>query len=714
MTVVARTQVLVADDDGLVADIATGTLEAAGFSVTVVASGRAAVEHCARHMPAIALLDVEMPDGNGYDACRAIRALPGGEFLPIVMVTGLDDQASIELSYQAGATDFIGKPVNWALLPHRVRYVLRGANANRELRISEQKNAAFLQAIPDGLFLVSRAGAIVHRLSAAAGAVSPFAAGPDGGAFVELFPPGSRLDAACALERASDGAASSFEFSIRGRDRAQRHFECRCLDNGAGLVLAIIRDVSKRKEAEARIHRLAYFDTLTELPNREWIGDHLARSLEVARTRGNPVALLYLDLDQFKRINDTLGHDVGDEVLRTAAERLQAALGRALDGVNVGQRGAAAQGRLARVGGDEFVVVLDGPWGPEVPALVAEALLNSLVPTVEQRGYALSVTPSIGIAVFPEHGATAQELLKNADGAMYEAKSAGRNRFSVFSRSVNERAMKRLSLEVALRGAIAGQQLQVHYQPKFAIREPALVGAEALLRWNHPKLGAVSPSEFIRVAEDCGLISDLTRWTLEQVCRDLNAWRHQGLVQPRIAVNLSGRDLMAADSVLRISDPVLAAGVPASLIELELTEGILMEDATAAGRWLTALKEFGFAVAIDDFGTGYCSLSYLKRFPLDTLKIDRSFVADVVANGEDASIVRAIIAMGHNLGLRIVAEGVETEAQLQFLKAEGCDMAQGYLLGRAAPAHRIAELLQQAVPRKATIASGVTESRRLA
>ena len=675
----SRVRVLVADDDAMLRDIARATLEAFGFAVQTVGSGDAAVAACALSPPDVALLDVEMPDGNGYQACANIRMLPGGAGLPIVMVTGHDDSASIDLAYEAGATDFVVKPLNWPLLAHRIRYVLRGARTLEALRVSEQKNAALVQAIPDGLLLVSGNGVIDHCFNPVAGLQ------PGGGVrhIADLVPAATRGRAMECLAATLRGEPAEFEFSLQNEGEPTRHLECRYLPNAAGQVLAIVRDITERKEIQARIQRLAYFDALTGLPNREWIGDYLSRSLADAGVHDSGVALLYVDLDQFKRINDTLGHDTGDALLRQVAERLRGSLARFGD-----------KAQLARVGGDEFIVVLSGARGTLLAERAAELILAALAAPFQQASYELVVTPSIGIALFPEHGADAQSLLKNADSAMYEAKSGGRNQFRFFNDTLNVRALKRLSLEMELRRALENSQLEVYYQPKYDTRGLQVAGGEALLRWFHPERGQIPTAEFVAVAEETGLIADIGRWTLQQVCRDLAAWRAQGLHAPSMAVNVSGREFMRPDILVRISEIVEHARLPAALFELELTEGVLMRDAEAGRRSLLALKEFGFSLAMDDFGTGYCSLNYLKRFPLDTLKIDRSFVADLGTDSGDAAIVRAIIALGHVLNLKIVAEGVATFEQLRFLRSEGCDTVQGFLMSPALPAREFAALLR--------------------
>lgn len=571
-------RVLLADDDALVRELAGAMLEVSGFEVRTVASGDAAIGACALQMPEMILLDVHMPDGDGYETCASIRALPGGDRVPIIMVTGRDDSSSIDRAYEVGATDFVVKPINWTLLAHRLKYVLRGARTLEALRLRE-----------------------------------------------------------------------------------------------------------------AHIHRLAYYDVLTDLPNREWLGEHLSQALADARRDGRRVALLYVDLDQFKRINDTLGHSTGDALLRQVALRLTDVLAApSLTGT------AALRAQLTRVGGDEFVIVMTGDPTLEDAQRTADLVRAALGSPLQQGAYQLVVTPSVGIALYPEHGEDLQSLLKNADGAMYEAKASGRNRHQVYTSALAGKAMRRLALEMELRRALELAQLEVYYQPKYDARTLRIRGAEALLRWFHPQRGLVPTADFIAVAEETGLIAEVDRWVLEQVCRDLTAWRAAGRERTSIAVNVSGRDFMQPESILRICDTVERARLPAHLFELELTEGVLMRDVEGGRRSLLALKELGFGIAVDDFGTGYSSLSYLKRFPLDTLKIDRSFVEDLSVDADDAAIVRSIIALGHNLNLKLVAEGVATEAQLRFLQTEGCDLLQGFLFSAAVPAADFATLLKPA------------------
>ena len=478
------------------------------------------------------------------------------------MVTGLDDPMSINLAYDAGATDFVVKPLNWPLLVHRIRYVLRGARTIEALRLSEQKNSALLKAVPDGLFLLSAAGAISHCFSPLAGlpAIQAHAAGALH--LNELLPQGALAHALQCLEATLRGAPTAFEFSLPGSQGAPRHFECRYLPNAGGQVLAIVRDITQRKETEAHIHRLAYFDALTGLPNREWIGEYLVQSLTEAGERERSAALLFVDLDQFKRINDTLGHETGDALLRQVAERFTAALAYA---------GASAQ--LARVGGDEFIAVLTGNPALADAELAAQRIQAALATPFVQGGYEFVVTPSIGIALFPQHGGDAQTLLKNADLAMYEAKASGRNQFRLYTSAVNARAVKRLSLEMELRRAFEGQQLEVYYQPQYDAHSLEVAGGEALLRWFHPQRGQIPTSDFVAVAEETGLIGDIGRWTLQQVCRICSAGAPREPTVPSIAVNVSGRDFMRQDVLLRLSRVVEDAHLPAVAVRARAHRG---------------------------------------------------------------------------------------------------------------------------------------------
>jgi diguanylate cyclase (GGDEF)-like protein/PAS domain S-box-containing protein len=436
------------------------------------------------------------------------------------------------------------------------------------------------------------------------------------------------------------------------------------------------RDVTHQRLAEQQVLRLARYDGLTGLPNRNMFGDELERTLAKARRAGTRFALFFIDLDRFKNINDSLGHGAGDQLLKVMAARLRALL--------------RESDLVARLGGDEFVVLLEG--GVE-PAAVAEPV------QIEARSF--QVTGSIGISLYPDDGEDAATLLKHADAAMYLAKDQGKNNYQFYTAQLALHSAQQFALEADLRAAIDREELQLHYQPKVQVGSGELVGMEALLRWRHPQRGLLAPGEFIALAEDCGLIVPIGRWVLHAACRQVRAWRDAGCAVPRCAVNLSARQLVSETLVDEVAAALRSTRLDADALEVEITESVLMADPERANRTLQGLHALGVHIAIDDFGTGYSSLAYLKRFPAQTVKIDRSFVSGLPDDRDDAAITQAVVAMAHSLALEVVAEGVETDAQLDFLRRLGCDGAQGYLIGRPMPAAQLQQRLRGATGQRA-------------
>lgn len=434
------------------------------------------------------------------------------------------------------------------------------------------------------------------------------------------------------------------------------------------LLNRAIRYTIERKHAETEIKRLAYYDTLTELPNRLLLVDRLRQAIVLAERDKSSVALLFLDLDHFKRINDTLGHAYGDRLLKIAADRILSCL-RSTDTV-------------ARLGGDEFVVVLQMVADPENVVRVAGKILETLKLPVNFEDHEIYTSTSIGIALYPNDGMSVDELLKNADLAMYQAKESGRNNYQFFSHDMNEKAIHRQRIETNLRHAIAHHEFFLEYQPQLDIRTRAIIGFEALVRWNHPEIGIIPPNDFIHIAEETGLILPLGDWILHTACQQAKIWLDQGNQWLRIAVNISARQFNQENFVSKVVEILRQTELPAENLELELTESVIMAHADRNVMALKELKSIGIRLAIDDFGTGYSSLSYLKHFPIDRLKIDRSFVQDIITDSDDAAIAKAIIVMAHSLKLNVVAEGVEQQDQLDFLHSHNCDELQGFLLSR--------------------------------
>lgn len=438
-------------------------------------------------------------------------------------------------------------------------------------------------------------------------------------------------------------------------------------------------DISERKASEQRIHRLAYYDALTQLPNRTLFQERLHTALQHAERREEWVVLMFLDLDRFKPINDSLGHAAGDRMLKDVAVRLADCVG--------------DDDTVARMGGDEFTLLLSPCTGRETALnraiTVAEQILSRLARPFVLEGREFFVTASIGIALGPQDGHEPSQLMKNADTAMYHAKERGKNNFQFYQAEMNARALERLELESDLRHALEQREFVLYYQPQFSGDGKRLTGVEALLRWRHPERGLVPPGEFIPVLEELGLVVEVGDWVLREACRQLRAWHQRKMRLPKVSVNISARQFADGQLVQRISGILAESGLPPACLELELTESILMRDVAEAMEILANLKRLGLCIAVDDFGTGYSSLNYLKRFPIDVLKIDRSFVDGLPDGERDAQIARAIIAMSHSLNLAVIAEGVETHAQLDFLREHGCDEVQGFLFGRPMPADQL-------------------------
>jgi diguanylate cyclase (GGDEF)-like protein/PAS domain S-box-containing protein len=485
---------------------------------------------------------------------------------------------------------------------------------------------------------------------------------------------------------------------ILGQDGELRHVHVLAeplLSTGGSVtgLAGTIQDATERTRAIQQIHRLAYFDAVTELPNRSRFDEKLAETLDSARRDGTSFAIMYLDLDQFKRINDTLGHAVGDDLLRVIAQRLTRGL--RPDDIAGLPHATALERDVCRHGGDEFIVLLKGVASEQDAARAATRLLAMLAQPIILGTNEVFVSASIGIVLYPRDGEDLDTLLKNADVAMYHAKAQGRNRFFFYQDSMRAASAQRLSLEHDLRKALEGEQFELYYQPQIEIRTGRIVGIEALIRWNHPTLGMLGPAHFIGAAEEAGLIMAIWEWVLVAALIQHNAWLAEGLPAVTIAVNLSSVQFSDPALAQRVEEIARVVGVPLDYLELEVTESMLLVDADAALRTLTALRAMGVKIAIDDFGTGYSSLSYLRRLPLDKLKLDQSFIRDAGQNEGDVAITRAIIAMAQSLKLAVVAEGVETQAQIDLLLSLGCTIVQGFMLGRPLPAAATAKLLRE-------------------
>jgi diguanylate cyclase (GGDEF)-like protein len=691
---------LIVDDDMLLRGMAAKTLRHAGFEVSDAGSGEDALVRFEERTYDLVLLDVMMPGLDGYEVCRRIRAMPQGARVPILILTGLNDTESIELAYRHGATDFITKPINWILLSHRVRYALRASIAAEAMRHSRE-SLARAQSLagmgnwamfPNGRMECSVELLRLFRASAEAGQCS---SAED---FLERVVAADREGVSSARSRLShDGTPYQLEFQIARFDGAIRTvFEqaARVLnDRGSPTsVEGITQDITERVEALERIRQLAHYDGITGLPNRQFFAELAGPALERAGRNGTGCAVLHVDLDRFMSVNDAFGRSRGDAVLKTVAERLRSWI-RASDLVTAGQP-PAEQGMLARVGGNAFALLIADLAGQEQAAVVAQRLLKVIAQPIDVESQALVLTASIGIAFFPNDAQELSGLTRCAEQAVRAAKGAGRAQHRFFDEQMNAFAASRLLLEADLRRAIDEAELRLHFQPKVDAARGAIVGAEALVRWQHRERGLVPPDEFIALAEETGLILSLTDWVLEAACRSLREWSDAGLPSIPLSVNLPASSLTGTTLIGKLDALMLRYALSPSSLMLEMTETMLMRDVESSVALMESLRARGYGLSLDDFGTGYSSLSYLKRLPMDELKIDRAFVTDAARGGRDGALAAAIIALGRELGLKMVAEGVETPAQSAFLLRRGCNVQQGYLFSRPLPAAAFESLLR--------------------
>jgi diguanylate cyclase (GGDEF)-like protein len=697
-----KTTVLVVDDDAGGRRLTRATLNKAGFHVVEAANGELALAALAQQMPDMVLLDVSMPVMDGFTACERLRSMPGGAAVPVVMMTGLDDTASIERAFEVGATDFITKPINWTVLPHRVRYMLRASAAIADLQQSQRRlsNAQRIGDMGDWEWCVKTDTLVpseqAWRICGHAGAHTAL---PSVDYFATVHgDDAERLQRACMRAiSAGEGFAIDHRVQMPNGDTRHVHQQVEVIEratDGSALRLAgALHDITGRKDAEEQIRRLAYYDPLTGLPNRMLFGETLSKAVAQAERHGRRLAVMFVDLDNFKRVNDTLGHRAGDDLLRLASARLAGAL-RSHDMVTR-QYGDGTTSSIARLGGDEFIVLLtDVPSATEA-ASVARRLVEALNEPATLQGTEVFVGGSVGVAMYPCDGTDTDTLLMNADTAMYRAKAAGRGGYQLYDRSMNDRALDHLRMETRLRRALERDEFVLHYQPRVDVFSGRIVGAEALIRWQHPEHGLLPPAEFIPMVEEAGLVIPIGEWAIRTVCRQSAAWAALGLPPLPVAVNLASTHLRERGLPALVQAALVEFGVPATCLEVEVTESILLAEPELSVSIARELAAMGVQLSIDDFGTGYSSMGYLKKLPITALKIDRSFVRDLVTDADDEAIVSAIIALAHSLKLKVVAEGVETMAQLTMLQTMRCNEYQGFLTSRAVAADDFAALLRQ-------------------
>lgn len=639
------------------------------------------------------LLNLFLPDSRGIDTFDKTLAAAGG--IPILVLCGASNESIGTMAVERGAHDFLLKDHldNYSLSRAVAGMFERGLTADA-IFVEKERAEVTLNSIGDAVLSTDTGGNVTYLNTVAECMTGWKRAEALGRPLAEVFNiidgttrersdnPMSlavrenktvSLTANCILIR-RDGYESPIEDSAAPIHDRSGHI--------TGAVI-VFHDVSAARRMSLQLSHLAQHDSLTDLPNRMLVNDRLQQAINMAKRHGYRIAILFLDLDRFKHINDSLGHVVGDQLLQAVAVRLEGCV--------------RESDTVGRQGGDEFVVVLSELEAAENAGISAAKLLAALTMPYHIGPHDVIVSVSIGVSIYPDDGETAEILINNADTAMYHAKENGRNNYQFFKQEMNIRASERQFIESGLRVALGRNEFSLHYQPKIDLGSGAITGVEALLRWKHPERGFIPPAHFIAIAEDTGLILSIGHWVLSEACRQSREWLDAGFPPVSMAVNISAVEFRSKDFVENVRAILKETKLDPRCLELELTESVLMKHAESTVSMLKSLKEIGVQLTVDDFGTGYSSLSYLRQFPIDALKVDQSFVHEISSRTDDAAIVSAVISMGNSLKKRVIAEGVETREQLDFLTAEGCEEAQGYYFNRPMVANQFAKLLEAGV-----------------
>ena len=710
LTDIRRARILVVDDEPVNVQLLEYLLKTTGYeNVTSTNDPRQVVSLHLKHRFDLIILDLHMPGMDGFDVMEALKPLESDSWLPVLVVTAEPDKKLAAL--EAGARDFIGKPFDTVEVMTRIRNLLEvrllhresqdyGVQLEREVRERTAELARFrgaMDATPDAIFLIDTASMAIVDVSDGACRMLGFSRE----ALMRIDPVALGLATRELLERHLAAAAQAgldgegktrFDalpgdivetelLRAGGQGAVPVEISWKLQDLGKNrMLIAVVRDISERLHAQERLRHMASYDALTGLSNRTLFFQNLRDAIELARDKNWRVAVLCITLDRFKIINDTLGTALGDELLRQFSTRLV--------------RVARVRDSVGRLGGDEFALTLTMQRDQQEAVNVANEVREMLRQPFDLNGQQAVLTASIGIAMYPDDALEPGTLVKYADTAMVRAKEAGRDGYRFFTAGMNVQVLARLDLELALRGALEGGQFVLYYQPKLELNTGRVSGVEALLRWNRPGYGLVYPAEFVPIMEETGLVVRVGEWIVDEACRQIAAWNADGVRDVRVAVNVSSRQFVEGDLEGVVRAALDRHGVDPGLLELELTESALMSNAGHTIAVLGRLKELGIRIAIDDFGTGYSSLAYLKRFPIDKLKIDIAFVRDIVTNPDDAAIALAIISMAHSLHMQVIAEGVETRAQMAYLRRHRCDEIQGFHFARPLPAEEVAQLVR--------------------
>ncbi len=683
-------KILIIDDDKDILRLLSHMLTKQGYSIIEAVDGLAGLDKFKSESPDMVMADVRMPGMDGFEFCEEAAKLKTVKHIPIIIMTAQDDQVSVNKAYDKGATDFITKPINKAKLIHRVRFLLRASEtteklANRERQLlSAQKVAKMGEWFYDlekNEFQFSDEVAkifdINERQKFSYEDLMRFIDNDDVGRVREIM-----------KDSSAENKDYSVEYTIKTNDGKSKRIR-QVVDvkvNDPNKVFGIFQDISDLRDAEKKVKTLSFYDSVTGLPNRQYFKRLLKKTVASSKRHERSFALLDINLDKFMRINTTLGHDIGDKLLVAASQRLSQII-RDSDVLDIEQDDAQfATGMLAHFAGDDFMILLNDISNADDAAKVALRINEVFQESFEVSGKEIHMTASIGIGIYPDDGSDADDLLKKVSTALHNAKETGRNCYRFFTESMNILSFQRLSLEVSLRKAIEREEFSLFYQPKIRLSDGSITGAEALIRWNHPNMGLVSPADFIPIAESTGLIVPMTDWVIAEACRQLSEWNKKNYELKSVAINITPESLLDKNINEHIFKQMRLAGVEASRLDFEITESVLMEDVDVILPILHELRDIGASISIDDFGTGYSSLSYLKRLPISKLKIDQSFIRDIMHDKDDAIIVNSVISLAHNMGFRVIAEGVEEKEQLEYLREHDCDVIQGYYYTRPLPA----------------------------
>ena len=693
-------KILIVDDQAVNVQLLDYLLSNTGYTaVSSTTDPRQVAGLHREHCYDLIILDLHMPGMSGFGVMEALKPLEAGAYLPVLVVTADPEKKLAALD--AGARDFVSKPFDPLEVLTRIRNLLevrllhnaaRQHNALLELRVRErtaelQRFRSAMDATADAIFLIDGASMALFDLNDGACRMLGYSRAEllalEPAQLLPPPPPPPPPDRLAAADTAAARPPALIECELERHEQApvpvELYWQWQAMEQGQVLI-AVARDISERRLAQERLARLAHYDSLTGLPNRSLFYQTLSQAIELAREKAWRIVVLFIALDRFKNVNDSLGAALGDELLRQFSNRLVQCV--------------RLRDTVGRMGNDEFALILTMPRDQQDAVNVANQVREALRAPFDLQGHAAALTASIGIAMYPDDAIEPDPLIKYANTAMARAKAAGRDGYRFFTAGMNVQVLARLDLELALRRALDQEEFVLYYQPKINLRTGRVSGVEALLRWRRPGYGLVSPAEFVPLLEDTGLIVRAGAWVIDTACRQIAAWCASQVGPVHVAVNVSSRQFAEGDLEGEVRRALALHRVAPELLELELTESALMSNAERAIVVLGQLKQIGVRIAIDDFGTGYSSLSYLQRFPIDTLKIDIAFVRNITTNPNDAAIALAIVSMAHSLKLRVVAEGVETRPQLEYLRRNRCDEMQGYYFSRPLPVEELGALIE--------------------